>query len=96
MFINLILLKEKFRKIYQTKKRKSICNQSGRCDNLKLTKPGAHYQERDCKVHPAISTVTKVSIFGSRFPTKSSYHDDCHKSEKYGGQTIGTVHDLLE
>ena len=26
---------------------------------------GAHYQERDCKVHPAISTVTKVSIFGS-------------------------------
>ena len=52
---------------------------------------GAQYQERDCKVHPAIGTVTKVSIFGSRFPAKSSYHDDCHKSEKYGGQTIGTV-----
>ena len=45
---------------------------------------GAHYQEHDYKVHPAISTVTKVSIFGSRFPKKSSYHDDCHKSEKYG------------
>ena len=45
---------------------------------------GAHYQERDCKVHPAISTVTKVSILGSRFPAKSSYHDDCHKSKKYG------------
>ena len=25
------------------------------------------YQERDCKVHPAISTVTKVSIFESRY-----------------------------
>ena len=61
-----------------------------------LLKPEAHYQERDCKVHPAISTVTKVSIFGSRFPAKSSYHNDCHKSEKYDGQTICTVHDLLE
>ena len=38
-----------------------------------LLHSGAHYQECDCKVHPAISTVTKVSIFGSRFPAKSSY-----------------------
>ena len=47
--------------------------------------PGTHthYLERDCKVHPAINTVTKVSIFGSRFPVKSSYHDDCHKSDRY-------------
>ena len=52
---------------------------------------GAHYQERDCTVHPAISTVTKVSIFGSRFPAKSSYHHDCRRSEKYGAQTIATV-----
>ena len=42
-----------------------------------------------------LPSVTKVSLFGSRFPAKSSYHDDSHKSEKYGGQTIGTVHDLL-
>ena len=66
-------------------------------DTDELINAGTHYQERDCNVHPAISTVTKVSaIFGSRFPAKSSYHDDCHKSKKYGGQTIGTVHDLLE
>ena len=56
---------------------------------------GAHYHDLDCKVHPLI-TDTKVSIFGSRFPAKSSYHDDCHKSKKYGAQTIGTVPDLLE
>ena len=58
--------------------------------------PEPHYEEHDCKVHPAINTVTKVCSFGSWFPAKSSYHDDCHKNEKYGGQTIGTVHDLLE
>ena len=49
-----------------------------------IVEAGAHYQERDCKVHPAITTVTKVSIFESQFPAKSSYHGDCHKSEKYG------------
>ena len=53
--------------------------------------PGAHYQERECKVHPASSTIPKVSIFGSRFPAKRSYHDDCRMTEKYGRQTIGTV-----
>ena len=61
---------------------------------LNFAQSGAHYQERDCKLHSVISTVT-VSIYGFRFPAKSSYHDDCHKSGKYGGQTIGTVHDLL-